>query len=86
MILRILLCSIAFVAMPVYISEVSPKEHRGTLSSLIGHGYTGGMLIALCLNIGYAKFALGWRVSFAVLGLLGAVFAIGMLFVPHTPR
>lgn len=76
----------SFMAMPVYISEVSPKEHRGMLSSIISHTYTGGTLIALCLNVGYAKFTLGWRVSFVVLGMLGAIFAIGMLFVPHTPR
>jgi MFS family permease len=81
------LCSrIAYMAMPVYISEVSPKEHRGVLFSSLSHTYTGGTFIALCLNIGYAKFDLGWRVSFMVLSAFGLIYAVGMLFVPHTPR
>ena len=74
------------MVMPVYISEISPKEHRGTLTSTIGPAFTFGVLFGLALNIGAEKFPLGWRMTFAVIGLMGLVYAIGMLFHPHTPR
>ncbi len=81
-----ILSRVMYVVMPVYISEVSPKEHRGMLASIIGPAYTGGILAALCLNIGFAKFPLGWRVAFMISALLGLIYAVGMIFMPHTPR
>ena len=80
------LCSIFYMVMPVYIAEMSPKEHRGTLASIIGQTFNLGILVALCLNVGFAKFCEGWRVAFAIVVLLGLIFTIGMLFLPHTPR
>ena len=71
---------------PVYVSEVSPKEHRGFLTSMIGNSLNFGFLITAGLNIGFAKFLLGWRVGFAILAALGVSYSIGMLFMPHTPR
>jgi SP family myo-inositol transporter-like MFS transporter 13 len=72
--------------MPIYLSEVSPKESRGMLSSLIGFCYAGGVVAALCSNIGFSKFLLGWRVSTSIQALLGLLFSLGMIWMPHTPR
>ena len=71
---------------PVYISEMSPKEHRGMLASTIGPIYGCGLLAALSMNVGFSKFHLGWRVPYAIIALLGVAYAIGMLYAPHTPR
>lgn len=71
---------------PVYIVEISPKDSRGTLVSIIGPMFSIGVVIALCSNIGFAKFRLGWRMAFMVVLLLGVLFVIGMKFMPHTPR
>lgn len=79
-------CSISYMVMPVYISETSPKEHRGMLASIIGPTYSFGLLVSLSMNVGFSKFHLGWRVPFMIIALLGLICAVGMLFVPHTPR
>jgi MFS family permease len=72
--------------MSVYISELSPKESRGMLSSITAFGYSGGYLAALCCNIGFSKFLLGWRVSTSIQALLGLLFSLGMIWMPYSPR
>ena len=72
--------------MPVYIAEMSPTEHRGKLTAIIGPGFHAGILFALISNIGFAKFPAGWRVAFSLIAVLGLIYAVGMLFLPHTPR
>ena len=74
------------MVMPIYISEMSPKDHRGTLTSTIGPAFTFGILFSLALNIGAEKLLIGWRLSFAFVALTGLVYAVGMLFHPHSPR
>lgn len=71
---------------PVYVSEMSPKDYRGLMNSLLGLTFAVGILAALLFNIGFEKFPSGWRVAFAIIGLLGLISTVGMLFVPHTPR
>ena len=78
--------SISYTIMPVYIAELTPKEFRGVLVSSVGPAYLGGYLLALCVNVGFAKFPLGWRVTMAATTLAGLAYAIGLLFVPHSPR
>lgn len=74
------------MVMPVYISEMSPKDHRGTLTSIIGPTFTFGILFGLALNVGAEKFSFGWRVTFGYIALAGLVYAVGMALHPHTPR
>ena len=78
--------SISYMVMPLYVSEISPKERRGLLISTIGPTFSAGFLATLALNIGFARFPVGWRVEFAIMGLLGMVYSVGILFIPHTPR
>ncbi len=78
--------SIIYMVMPVYISEVSPKESRGMLTSLIGIGYAMGALLGLCTNIGFSRFLLGWRVATGVQAVWGLLFSLGMVWMPYTPR
>ena len=74
------------MALPVYISEISPKHARGMLTSLIGIGYSVGLLAALCTNIGFSMFFLGWRVATVIQGVSALLFSIGLLWMPQTPR
>ena len=78
--------SMIYTIMPVYLSEMTPKDSRGMLSSTIGPTYLGGYLFALCTNVGYAKFPLGWRVTMAVAALGGLIYLIGLMLMPHSPR
>ena len=80
------LCSIIYMVMPIYISEISPKDSTGMLTSLIGHGYALGILAALCTNIGFSKFHIGWRVAMIIQALSGLLFAVGAKWIPRTPR
>ena len=70
----------------MYIAEMTPKESRGMLGSTIGFSFNLGLNIGLFSNIGFAKFGVGWRVAIAIEALLGLVFAVGMKFMPHSPR
>lgn len=72
--------------MPVYISELSPKNYRGALVSMVGIGYTSGSMVAQIMNIGFAELHWGWRLSFAVQGVFVLLYGFGMLFMPHSPR
>ena len=73
------------MVMSVYIAEMTPKESRGLLGAIIGPAFNMGSCLGLLANIGFAEFDLGWRLSIAVAGLVGLVYAIGMSFMPHTP-
>ena len=72
--------------MPVYISEISPKNSRGSLTSIIGPLYGLGLVIAFALNCVFAKFCVGWRMPMVIQIAVGIVFLIGMSLMPRTPR
>ena len=75
-----------YVVMPVYIGEMSPKESRGMMVSLLGPAYATGKIVAYITNIGFSKFHLGWRLTKVVLALGGLMYAFIMLWMPHSPR
>ena len=66
--------------------EMAPKESRGMLVSLFALVTGIGTVVGLCTNIGFSKFLLGWRLTGAVLGLGGLMYAFAMLWLPHSPR
>ena len=82
----IIICRILYVVMPIYIGEMSPKQKRGLMMSFIGPGFSIGILIGLLTNVGFERFNEGWRVTCAVLALGGLIYAIGFIWLPHTPR
>ena len=75
-----------YAVMPIYLSEISSKEHRGAIVSITGVMFNFGFFVVVGFNIGFEKFFVGWRLTFALLAVLGLVYAIGMLYVPCTPR
>jgi sugar porter (SP) family MFS transporter len=76
----------SFVA-PLYISEQSPRALRGGMTALNQVMITFGILVAYLSD--YALSGTGkdnWRWMFGIEAVPGAILAIAMVFVPHTPR
>ena len=71
--------------MPVYVAEVSPKESRGMLNSVNGVAYGLGTIAALATNIGLSKIFLGWRIALVLPAFVALIYAVGMIWIPHTP-
>ncbi len=72
---------------PMYISEVSPPEKRGSLVSLNQLAIVIGILVAFFSN--YILASLGennWRWMLAVMGLPALLFFVALLFIPESPR
>ena len=70
---------------PVYISEVSPAEARGWQVSLFQLAITVGILVAYLVDYAFAGIQ-GWRWMFGLAVVPAALFALGMVFLPETPR
>ena len=71
---------------PLYISEVSPPRVRGGLVSFNQLAVTSGILLAYIVDFLFKGVAGNWRWMLGIAAIPGAVLAIGMLTVPHTPR
>ncbi len=71
---------------PLYISEVSPPRVRGGLTSFNQMAVVTGILLAYVVNYLFKDFPDQWRWMLGVAAIPGAVLAVGMLTVPHTPR
>ena len=70
---------------PVYISEVSPAEARGWQVSLFQLAITFGILLAYVVDFAFAKIE-GWRWMFGLAVIPAAIFAVGMVYLPESPR
>jgi SP family arabinose:H+ symporter-like MFS transporter len=72
---------------PMYISEISPAEKRGSLVSLNQLAIVIGILVAFFSN--YLLSSTGdnnWRWMLAVMGLPALLFFVTLLFIPESPR
>ncbi|HXJ15959.1 MAG TPA: sugar porter family MFS transporter [Candidatus Polarisedimenticolia bacterium] len=70
---------------PVYISEVSPPASRGWTVSLFQLAITIGILFAYLVGYAFASNQ-GWRWMFGLALMPAAVFGLGMIFLPESPR
>ncbi|MGA8143175.1 MAG: sugar porter family MFS transporter [Candidatus Acidiferrales bacterium] len=70
---------------PVYISEVSPADARGWTVSLFQLAITLGILLAYIVDYAFAK-SQAWRWMFGLAVVPAAVFMIGMIYLPESPR
>ncbi|KAI8141847.1 general substrate transporter [Fennellomyces sp. T-0311] len=71
---------------PVYISEVSPKQIRGRLTTLNTLVVTFGQVIAYVINIAFANVPDGWRYMFGLAGIPALFQLCVMPFLPESPR
>jgi sugar porter (SP) family MFS transporter len=74
----------SFVA-PLYISEIAPVAIRGRLVSINQVALTVGIVISYLVDYAFAG-AQAWRWMFAMALIPAAAFAIGLLFIPDSPR
>jgi sugar porter (SP) family MFS transporter len=75
----------SFVA-PMYIAELVPKRVRGGLVSFNQLMITIGILLAYISSWVFKDVSGDWRWMFAVAAVPGAALAIGMFFMPFSPR
>lgn len=71
---------------PLYLSEVSPKNLRGTLVSLYQWAITAGILFSYFINAIFAHVVHNWRWMLFAGVVPGLVLFIGMCFMKDTPR
>ncbi|MCJ1441886.1 MAG: hypothetical protein MMC23_002378 [Stictis urceolatum] len=73
---------------PLYISEISPPEIRGTLLVLEEFSIVTGIVIAFWITYG-TRYMVGewaWRLPFLLQMVPGFVLGAGILFLPFSPR
>ena len=71
---------------PLYLSEVSPKNLRGTLVSLYQWAITAGLLFSFFTNAEFAQAFYNWRWMLFAGVVPGLILFIGMCFMKDTPR
>ena len=71
---------------PMYIAELVPPKIRGGVVSFNQLMITSGILLAYIADWGFAGFSNNWRWMFGVAAIPGAALAIGMFFMPFSPR
>ncbi|KAG9452262.1 hypothetical protein H6P81_005166 [Aristolochia fimbriata] len=74
-------------SIPIYISEISPPEHRGAINNGFNMFTAIGAFAANILNYGTQKISAGygWRVSLAMAGLPASLIIAGAFILPETP-
>ncbi|XP_075498511.1 plastidic glucose transporter 4-like isoform X3 [Primulina tabacum] len=77
---------ISSAIVPLYISEISPTEVRGTLGSVNQLFICVGILAALVAGLPLAGNPLWWRTMFGVALVPSMLLALGMTFSPESPR
>jgi sugar porter (SP) family MFS transporter len=76
---------IASLAVPLYISEMSPARIRGALVSLNQLAITVGIGVAYFVDYAFATSE-SWRWMFASAVFPAIVLLVGMIFLPESPR
>ncbi|KAB2612474.1 plastidic glucose transporter 4 [Pyrus ussuriensis x Pyrus communis] len=71
---------------PLYISEISPTEIRGTLGSINQLFICIGILVAMVAGLPSAANPLWWRTMFGIAVVPSVLLALGMVISPESPR
>ncbi|KAK9118208.1 hypothetical protein Scep_016301 [Stephania cephalantha] len=71
---------------PLYISEISPTEIRGTLGTVNQLFICIGILVALVAGLPLAANPSWWRTMFGIAIVPAILMALGMAFSPDSPR
>ncbi|KAL4184937.1 hypothetical protein AMTRI_Chr10g228070 [Amborella trichopoda] len=74
------------VLVPIYISEVSPTKHRGSLGTLCQIGTCLGLIASLLLGIPSDNDPHWWRMLLYIACLPGFTLIVGMQFAVESPR
>lgn len=71
---------------PLYLSEISPKNFRGTIVSLYQWAITAGILFSYMVNAVFAHAVYNWRWMLFAGVVPGLILLVGMSFLKDTPR
>ncbi|KAI9256905.1 general substrate transporter [Sporodiniella umbellata] len=74
------------MAVPLYLSELSPKEIRGRLISLQQLMITIGIMVAFWAGAGTEIHHSSWRIPIGIQIVPAAVLFVGVFFLPFSPR
>ncbi|KAJ1693463.1 hypothetical protein LUZ63_010161 [Rhynchospora breviuscula] len=77
---------LAMHAAPMYIAETAPSQIRGTLISLKEFFIVMGMLLGYIFGSLFVDLASGWRYVYAASAPICIIMAIGMWWLPPSPR
>ncbi|KAM3252479.1 plastidic glucose transporter 4-like [Capsicum annuum] len=77
---------ISSAIVPLYISEISPTEIRGTLGTVNQLFICIGILAALVAGLPLSGNPLWWRTMFGISLIPSVLLALGMAFSPESPR
>ncbi|KAK6929985.1 Major facilitator, sugar transporter-like, partial [Dillenia turbinata] len=73
-------------AVPLFLSEVAPVQHRGAVNILFQLFVTVGILIANLVNYGTSKVHPGgWRISLGLAGVPALFLFLGSIIIVETP-
>ena len=73
-------------AVPLFLSEIAPVQHRGAVNILFQLFVTIGIFFANLVNYGTSKMhPSGWRVSLGLAGAPAIILFIGSLIISETP-
>ncbi|KAF8041954.1 hypothetical protein BT93_A0528 [Corymbia citriodora subsp. variegata] len=75
-------------SVPLYVSEMAPYKHRGSLNVLFQLSITVGILCANLVNYFTPRMANGegWRVSLGGAAVPALIIGISAFFLPNTPN
>ena len=76
---------IASEVTPLYISEMSPPQMRGSLVSLNQLAITIGIVVSYLVDFALSAFQ-GWRYMLGLAAIPAIILGVGMLPLPDTPR
>ena len=76
---------VASFTTPLYISEVSPVKIRGRLVSINQVALTSGIVMSYLVDYALADIQ-GWRWMFGLAAVPAAILAVGMFWLPESPR
>ena len=74
---------ITAVAAPLYVAEIAPPDRRGMMITLYQLFITIGIMVSYIVDLASAPH---WRVMFGLGAVPGVVLAVGMSFMPSSPR
>ena len=70
---------------PLYLAEVAPESIRGAMISIYQLMITIGILVA-ALSDAALSYTQSWRWMLGVIAIPGALFLLGVAFLPESPR
>lgn len=70
---------------PLYLAEVAPEKIRGAMISLYQLMITIGILVAFLSDTAFS-YSGNWRWMLGVIAIPGALFLLGVLLLPDSPR